>query len=83
MTTSLGIQGGPKSEITNSWLSFCRILTDFLFFFTGEHVIVSCTLRLANAPLKDEEKVRDNHVLASNFVKYSPLLISFHWQTQQ
>jgi len=28
--------------------------------------------QLANAPLKDEESARDNHVLACNFAKYSP-----------
>ena len=29
--------------------------------------------RLANTPLKDEESARDNHVLACNFAKYSPI----------
>ena len=29
--------------------------------------------RLGNALLKDEESARDNHVLASNFAKYSPI----------
>ena len=28
---------------------------------------------LANAPLKDEKNARDNHVLACNFAKYSPI----------
>ena len=37
--------------------------------------------RLANTLLKDGE--RDNHVLACNFAKYSPILIFFHSQTQQ
>jgi len=43
------------------------------------------SVRLANALLKDEERARDNHVLACNFAKYSLLLILnfFHWQTQQ
>jgi len=31
--------------------------------------------RLANTLLKDEESARDNHVLAGNFAKYSPILI--------
>ena len=30
--------------------------------------------RLANTLLKDEESARDNHVLACNFAKYSPIL---------
>jgi len=38
---------------------------------------------LANTLLKDEERVRDNHVFACNFAKYSPILIFFHSQTQQ
>jgi len=29
--------------------------------------------RVANALLKDEERARDNHVLAYNFAKYSPI----------
>jgi len=29
---------------------------------------------------KDEESARDNHVLARNFAKYSPISIFFHWQ---
>jgi len=33
---------------------------------------VQC-LRLANTLLKDEESVRDNHVLACNFAKYLPI----------
>jgi len=31
--------------------------------------------RLANSLLKDEESAQDNHVLACNFVKYSPISI--------
>jgi len=34
-------------------------------------VVVSCTLRLTNTLLKDEESARDNHVLARNLAKYS------------
>jgi len=30
--------------------------------------------RLANTLLKDEESARDNHALACNFAKYSPIL---------
>jgi len=33
--------------------------------------------RLANTLLKDEESARDNHVLACNFAKYSPILKLF------
>jgi len=29
--------------------------------------------RLANTLIKDEESARDNHILASNFAKYSPI----------
>ena len=32
-------------------------------------------VRLANALLKDREIVRNNHVLACNFAKYSPILL--------
>jgi len=34
-------------------------------------------VRLATTPLKDEESARDNHVLAYNFSKYSPILKMF------
>ena len=34
-------------------------------------------VRLANTLLKDGESARDNHVLACNFAKYSPILIFF------
>jgi len=40
-------------------------------------------VRLANALLKDDESARNNHVLACNFAKYSPLLNFFHYQTEQ
>ena len=33
--------------------------------------------RLANTLLQDEESARDNHVLAGNFAKYSPILKFF------
>ena len=33
--------------------------------------------RLANTLLKDEESACDNHVLACNFAKYSPIVIFF------
>jgi len=39
--------------------------------------------RLANTLLKDEESARDNRVFDCNFAKYSPILIFFHWKTQQ
>jgi len=38
---------------------------------------------LTNTLLKDEESARDNHVFASKFVKYSPILIFFHSRAQQ
>jgi len=34
-------------------------------------------LRLATELLKDEESARDNHSLACNFAKYSPILTDF------
>ena len=33
--------------------------------------------RLANTLLEDEESAGDNHVLACNFTKYSPILTIF------
>jgi len=36
--------------------------------------IYGTLMRLANALPKNEESSRDNHVLACNFVKYSPIL---------
>ena len=40
--------------------------------------------RLADTLLKDEESARDNHVLACNSAKYSPIKkIFFHSQTEQ
>jgi len=44
---------------------------------------VATLVRLANTLLKDEESARDNHVLACNFAKYSPIFIIFYSQTQQ
>jgi len=37
--------------------------------------------RLANTLRKDEESAQDNHILACNFAKYSPILI-FHYEAQ-
>jgi len=34
-------------------------------------------VRLANTLLKDGESARNNHVLARNFAKYSPILKMF------
>jgi len=39
--------------------------------------VAATVARLANTLLKDEESTRDNHVLACNFAKYSPILNSF------
>ena len=38
--------------------------------------------RLASTQLKDGESARDNHVLAGNFAKYSPILKMFHSHMQ-
>ena len=40
-------------------------------------------VRLANTLLKDGESAQNNHVLACNYAKYSPILKNFHSQTQQ
>jgi len=47
---------------------------------TSKRVVVSCTLPAwPTHLLKDEESARDNHVLACNFAKYSPIKkIFFH-----
>jgi len=34
--------------------------------------------RVATTLLKNDESARDNHVFASNFAKYSPILTFFH-----
>ena len=39
--------------------------------WSGGIVAVSCSARLDNTLLNDEESARDNHVLARNFAKYS------------
>ena len=35
------MEGGPKSEATNSWPYFCQILTDFRNFFSLEDFFVN------------------------------------------
>jgi len=41
-------------------------------------MVVSCSLRAWSTLLKDDESARDNHVLACNFAKYSPILTFFY-----
>ena len=51
-----------KLKSVNTWQSYKQ-----------ERDCVVHFVRLANALQKDEESARDNLVLASNFVKYSPI----------
>jgi len=55
---------GKKLKSVNIWQSYKQEGGCFMHF-----------ARLANTLLKDEESVRDNHILARNFVKYLPLKI--------
>ena len=57
-----------------------------IFFFESVNIWQSykqeygCLMQfahLANTLLKDDESARDNHVLACNFAKYSPILTFF------
>jgi len=41
-------------------------------------MVVSCTFSIA---LPDDQNAWDNHVVACNFAKYSPILNVFHWET--
>jgi len=65
----------------NSWPQFCQILTDFQNSFTGRFcnkfavkwvLQVHCA-HVVTTLLEDEENAPDNHVLACNFAKYSPI----------
>ena len=70
----LSLQGGPKSEATNSWPYFRQILTDFPNFFTRRFLgkfAVSCVLKipplLANvATLPREALMPENKRLTIN-----------------
>jgi len=52
-----------KNFLMDEYLAKLQARTDCLVHFA----------RLANTLLKDRESARDNHVLASNFAKYSPI----------
>jgi len=52
-----------KFFLMDEYLAKLQARTDCLVHFA----------RLANTLLKDRESARDNHVLASNFAKYSPI----------
>ena len=54
---------GKKLKSINIWRTY-KQERDCLVHFA----------RLANTLLNDEESARDNHVLACNFAKYSPIL---------
>ena len=60
----LSLSAEKKVKSVNIWQSYKQERGCFMHF-----------ARLANTLLKDEESVRDNHVLARNFVKYLPLKI--------
>jgi len=51
-----------KMVIVNVWQSYKQERGCLMHF-----------AHLANTLLKDEESARDNHVLACNFAKYSPI----------
>jgi len=53
---------GQKSGARDAWPYFYQNLTDLMHF-----------VHLASTLLKDKESVRDNHALACNFAKYSPI----------
>ena len=62
-----------KGWLLSVWVNF--FLNRWIFGkITSKSVVISCTARLANALLKDEESARDNHVFASTSAKYSPIL---------
>ena len=50
---------------------------------TSKNLIVSCTFFVFNGVLAMLASARDNHVLACNFAKYSPIKNFFHSHTQQ
>ena len=50
------------SKSVNIWQSYKQVRGCLMHF-----------ARLANTLLNDEESTRDNHVLACNFAKYSPI----------
>jgi len=52
-------------------------LVDISQSYKQEHGRLMHFAFLAATLLKDEESARDNHVLAYNFAKYSPILIFF------
>jgi len=54
----------------------------FLYRWIFGNICLMHFARLANTLLKDGESARDNHVLACNYARYSPILI-FFTQTQQ
>ena len=49
-------------------------IDDYLAKLQARTWLSRAFVRLANALLKDGERARDNHVLACNFAKYSPIL---------
>jgi len=58
-----------------------KLIGEYLAKLQARAWLSRALVHLANTLLKDEESARDNHVLACNFAKYSPILIFFHSQT--
>ena len=54
------------------------LIGEYLLKVTSKNVVVSCTLCAWPPPVEDEESALDNHVIACNCAKYSPILILFH-----
>jgi len=78
VATYLRRGGVANNQIKKGLLLSLRVKKNFLM---GEYLAklqarTDCLVhfaRLANTLLKDRESARDNHVLASNFAKYSPI----------
>jgi len=77
----VGKKTGPQTHDHNS-VKGLLLSVKVELFFESENICQSykqdrgCLMhfaRLANTLLKDEGSARDNHVLAGNFAKYSPI----------
>ena len=61
-------------QIKNGLLLSLWVKKNWNRWMKAKSVVVSCIFaHQANTLLKDEESVRDNHVLACNYAKYSPI----------
>jgi len=73
---------GPQTHDHNS-VKYERIFKKIVTEKFPGKFVVKYYMCLANTLLKGEKSARDNHVLACNFAKYSPILPIFRSQTQQ